>query len=292
MFSKRCALLVCVFLASGCATQFPRPSLQDDVNIETSVSFAETFEAHGGKHLDSLQNLNVGITGRWKQLIRRIQPLVTDYTYRVESQERLLPQALVYAAHYTGPAGTKSVFRSPEQILVHYNGEQSLDQAVLSSTALTADAFHLFLLGPLALYAWQEDFVALPPARLAGQLHARLYLKRSPGFGFSDIDEVVLWVDAQTKLTRMIQITLEGHETTRGAHVEVEYLKYVNQGSFTFPSEFFERVNAPISIDAHEWRLTGLDINRDYRQRDLLSPGFAGEAKRPATKIPPISNRD
>ena len=74
----------------------------------------------------------------------------------------------------------------------------------------------------------------------------------------------------------MIQITLEGHSTTQGAHVEVEYLEYLEKGVYLFPSRFFERVNAPISIDAHAWHLTGLDINRgnnigDYEGSDTTS---------------------
>ena len=70
----------------------------------------------------------------------------------------------------------------------------------------------------------------------------------------------------------MIQITLEGHDTTKGAHVEVEYLNYTKVDGYVFPREFFERVNAPIAIDTHAWHLTGLDINRDYGLENLNGP--------------------
>jgi len=150
----RNCFLVCVLgLLSACATKFPSPSKAEYVNssdIGTELNgdklFEQTFEAHGGDKLALLENLNVGLTGKWKQLIRRIQPLVTDYTFRVDSQERILPHERVYASQYNGPAGTKSVFRSPSSVEVFYNAGRSIDNDVLSSTALTADAFHLFLL--------------------------------------------------------------------------------------------------------------------------------------------------
>ena len=163
----------------------------------------------------------------------------------------------------------------------------STEPAVLSSTALTGDSFHLFLLGPLALAQWQDDFKRISDANLNGVLHNRLYLERVPGFGFSDSDEVVLWIDPNTSLTKMVQITLEGHDTTKGAHVEVEYLDYIKVGSYVFPSDFFERVNAPIAIDAHSWRLTGLDINRNYNVEDINGVELSGNA---AAVAEPIAN--
>lgn len=282
MIARKFLYILALVLLSGCASTFPRPStdaFKGTATPDGSALFKQTFIAHGGAHLDELQNVSVGLDGKWKQLIRRIQPLVTNFTYRVESQERLLPNDGVYAAHYQGPAGTKSVFRSPDSIQVHYNGEPSNDPAVLSSTALTADAFHLFLLGPLALDKWRADFKRLSDAKLKQQTYYRIYLERIPGFGFSKRDEVVLWIEPETNLTKLIQITLEGHDTTRGAHVEVEYLDYIKREPYVFPSKFFERVNAPIAIDAHAWQLTGIDINRDYTASDLQKPAFKGAAR-------------
>lgn len=272
-----------IALLSACASKFPSPQ-NSSITLATGAPdgtalFQQSFEAHGGKHLDDLRNINVGLTGKWKQLIRRIQPLVTDFKYRVDSQERLLPKEGVYAALYNGPAGTKYVYRTPNSITVNYNDVQSDNTEVLSSTALTADSFHLFLLGPLALERWQDKATRLSDKRLNGKLHQRIHIARIPGLGKSARDEVVLWIDPETKLTRLVQITLEGHSTTKGAHVEVEYLDYVKLGKYTFPVNFFERVNAPIAIDAHAWHLIGLDINRDYTQEDLAG-GFKNAAER------------
>lgn len=282
-----CMLTMCLAL-SGCASTFPTPASSGYSGpdaLSGPALFSQTFNAHGGEHLDHLHNVNVGLDGEWKQLIRRIQPLVTDFTYRVKSQERLLPRAGVYSAHYQGPAGRKSVFRAPDKIQVWYNGEPSQDPAVMSSTALTGDAFHLFLLGPLALERWGAQFMRLSDARLNRKLYHRIYLERTPGFGFSDRDQVVLWIDPTTGFTKLIQITLEGHETTKGAHVEVEYLAYAEIDRYVFPRKFFERVNAPIAIDAHAWHLTGLDINRDYTVQDLQSPTLNGPAQAAAAPL-------
>ena len=278
---KHVFLACALILLSACATSFPSP--QSDAYLGSSkldgrMLFQQTFDAHGGAKIDELHNLNVGLTGRWKQLIRRIQPLVTDFNYRVDSQERLFPKDQIYAAQYTGPAGTKSVYRSSKTVAVHYNSVESKDPQVLSSTALTADAFHLFLLGPLGLDKWHNQFNRIADAKLAGKLYFRIHLTRTPGFGYSQSDQVVLWIDPATKLTKLIQITLEGHSTTKCAHVEVEYLDYVTMGSYIFPVKFFERVNAPIAIDAHAWQLTSIDINRAYQKENLQGPLFTGAA--------------
>jgi hypothetical protein len=277
--------LALIFFASltlaGCATGFPTPSsspISGENQLTGTSLFTKTFNAHGGEHLGELRNVNVGLEGKWKQLIRRIQPLVSDFTYRVKSQERLFPIEGVYAVNYFGPGGKKTVLRTPNEIKVWYNGEQSNSPEVLSSTALTGDSFHLFLLGPLALEKWRGDFQRLSDAKLNNKTYHRLYLERIPGFGFSKRDEVVLWVDPVSHLTKMVQITLEGHATTIGAHVEVEYLDYTRLENYMFPSKFFERVNAPIAIDAHGWQLTGLDINRDYDLQEIDGEQFTGEA--------------
>ncbi len=284
----RLSLLIVLLLLSACATTFPRPEVESP-SAEAKASggqlFSRTFVAHGGANIEQLANVNVGITGKWKQLIRRIQPLVTDFKYRVDSQERLIISPPVYASQYQGPAGRKSVFRSADEVTVHYNGELSSDAQVLSSTALTADAFHLFLLGPLNLEKWRDQFVLLPQKKLNGTLHERIYLQREPGFGLSNVDEIVLWIDPETDLTTLVQITLEGHASTQGAHVEVEYLDYTTLQDFVFPSRFFERVNAPIAIDAHAWQLTGIDINRDYASDDLKGAQYLGEAAKPALPL-------
>jgi hypothetical protein len=281
--------LAFMLFAGGCASQFPSPEnapyVKENEALDGPQLFSKTFDAHGGQFIDELNDLNVSITGEWKTLIKRIQPLVTDYTYRVDSEERILPNESTYASLYTGPAGNKKVVRTPNSIEVFYNGEQSSDTEVLSSTALTADSFLLFLLGPLAVSQWSDQFTRLADVKADGETYHRIYVKRRPGFGLSDEDELALWIDPVTFRTKRVQITLEGHSTTQGAHVEVEFLDYKKLDKFLFPVDFFEVVNAPIAIDAHAWQIIGLDINRGLSLEDLQGAGYSEAASRPATPL-------
>jgi hypothetical protein len=277
-----------LFIMSGCASQFPNPQnakFQSTSNADGQKLFLKTFKVHGGDAINELNDVNVGITGKWKKLITKIQPLVTDFKYRVDSQERILPKEFAYAALYTGPSGNKKVVRTSSSLNVFYNKVPSLDAEVLSSTALTADAFFTFLLGPLALHKWQDAFTRIEDKFELGNNYYRIHLAREPGFGFSKADEVVLWIDAVTLRTAKIQITLEGHSTTKGAHVQVDYLDYVQVGKYLFPSDFYEKVNAPIAIGAHAWRLTGLDINRGLSLKDIDDIEYSSKAEKPAMTL-------
>jgi len=286
MFRLLAVILVASFL-TACASRFPSPEL--DVALDSQISaaqiFQRTFNVHGGASIEQLNDVNLSISGEWKTLIRRIQPLVTDYKYRIDSQERLFMNNGGYIALYNGPGGSKKVVRTTDSLAVYYNGEQSTDPEVLSSTALTADAFRLFLLGPLALQAWQDQFTRLTDITFQGEQHYRLHLNLNPGFGYSEQDQVVLWVNTESGRTKMIQITLEGHSTTKGAHVEVEYLGYTQKGDYLFPSDFFERVNAPISINAHAWHLTGLDINRGLALEEYQGANEEIISSKPASPL-------
>lgn len=270
---RRFANITCVsltLLLQGCSHNFPRPgsspaSLDQQSGREI---FGKTFAAHGGRRLSQLNDVNVGLEGDWKFLITRIQPLVTDHRYRVKSQERLLPNLGVYSSVYEGPAGTKKVIRSTKNTRVFYNSQESFEQDVLKSTALTADSFFIFLLGPLALERHAAKFIRLADIKEKGKTFHRIYAELVPGIGASERDEIVLWVDTSSMLTHRVHITLEGYKTTKNAHVDVTYLHYKTLESFVFPVAFHERVRGPISIDAHSWKLTGLDINRNLSFSD------------------------
>ena len=281
-------LIVLLISLAACAQQFPRPVNPPPDSDDPSAAeiFARTFDAHGGERLDEFDDLIVALDGKWKFLITRIQPLVTDHKYRVESEERLLPQSGVYTASYRGPDGTKQVIRTPDSVRVFYNGEESFDDDVLQSTALTADAFFLFTIGPLALWESRDDFQRLDDGVDKGKRYFRLYAVLEPGFGYADRDEIVLWVDPETFLTYRVHITLEGYETTKGAHVDVTFLDYEKRGDFVLPSRYLERVLGPIRITAHRWQLTGLDINRGFSLADIEGPVYVGRAADPAKQLP------
>jgi len=280
MIMNRTLLLVALVSLAGCAQPFLRPGNVETISAspDGDALFQSTFSAHGGDRIDQLSDVNVAIAGDWKKLITKIQPLVTDFRYRVNSEERLLPQQGVYSALYTGPAGTKKVVRTADRTRVFYNGVASSDSDVIQSTALTAESFLLFLLGPLALEDRRDGFVRIADGKVEGRAYYRIYRELVPGLGESARDELVFWIDQETMRTFRVNITLQGFETTRQAHVDVTYLDYVERGGFVFPSKFLERVLAPINIDAHAWSLTGIDINRDYGLDDIDGPGLQGRA--------------
>ena len=101
----------------------------------------------------------------------------------------------------------------------------------------------------------------------------------------SERDFVTLWVNKQSALTYRVHITLDGFDATKGAHADTTYLKYTEIDGFTFPTHFFERVRGPISIDAHEWWYTGIDINRGLTAQDLSINALSIKAKQPAIAI-------
>ncbi|WP_086929899.1 hypothetical protein [Agarilytica rhodophyticola] len=287
--SYRFIYALCVLIVifnSGCAQNFPRPLSLSTPCCSDGLTgpeiFNNTFIKHGGNKLKQLNDLNVSIDGDWKFLITRIQPLVTDHRYRVSSEERILPNAGVYSAYYQGPAGTKKVIRSSNQTRVFYNNEENVDDDVLQSTALTADSFFIFLLGPLSLESFKDNFVRLEDKQENGKRYHRIYTSMKPGIGNSAGDELVLWVDSETHLTYRVHITLEGYRTTLGAHVDVSYDAYEQVGDYIFASVFHERVLGPISIDAHAWRLTGIDINRGLNYQHLNQHPWSSKASAPA----------
>ncbi len=285
------ALLALGFLA-GCAVSFPRPAAECCEQSEAwsgDALFQRTLDAHGYANLDALTDLNMALDGRWKFLITRIQPLVTDHRYRVRSQERIDPKRGIYAASYQGPAGEKQVFRSRSETRVWYDGVASFDEDVLASTALTADSFLLFALGPLSPLAMPEGegstYQRLPDVTEKGRRYHRIWRELRPGLGRSSRDELVLWIDAQTLRTYRLHITLEGYRTTRGAHVDVTYLAYRERAGLLFPVRFSERVRGPIAIKAHDWHWTGLDLNRGWDPQALRRYPWTGLATAPAGNL-------
>ena len=280
-------LIISLLVVGGCAQNFPRPAnLPHDGSAPTADEiFDRTFRAHGGERLDDFNDLNVALDGDWKFLITRIQPLVTDHKYRVVSEERLLPSRRVYTAAYRGPAGTKKVVRTADSVRVFYDGEETFDEDVLQWTALRADSCFLFTIGPMALRESRGKFERLADGFDNGKRYYRIYTVAEPGLGYSARDEIALWVDPETYLTYRIHITLEGYESTKGAHVDVTFLDFEKRGAYTLPSKYLERVLGPIRIKAHSWYLTGLDINRGLSLTDIEGPQFTGLAAKPATPL-------
>ncbi|MEM0911692.1 MAG: hypothetical protein AAGJ37_11990 [Pseudomonadota bacterium] len=272
----------------GCAQTSPQFEVLNetaDDGISAQQIFDNTFTQHGGHRLDELKDVNVAIDGDWYYLITRIQPLVTDHKYRQRSEERIILSPSTYAVTYQGEAGSKQVFRSVNTTQVAYDDNPTFDEQTLSATALTSDAFYLFSLGPLALSGRNLDWERLDDGKQKNRSYYRINAEMTPGFGDSTSDFISLWVDKETNLTFRVHITLEGFETTKGAHVDTTYLNYTEIDGFTFPVHFFERVLGPIRIDAHEWWYTGIDINRALVTSDVSLGNWSPKAAVPAASF-------
>lgn len=272
----------CALLLAACAS-FPAPprSAAFDDGLSAEQVVARSLAAHGGDVRDWPGDINLATDGRWYELIQRIQPIVSDATFRVRSEERYRPSDGIYAVQHTGPAGTKQVVRTREGVSVHYNGERA-DATRARATAMTNDAFRFFHFGPSFIAGRATAMVRMPDAREDGRRFQRVHATLEPGFGEAARDEAVLWFDASTSLLFRVHMTLNGFETTQGAHVDTTFLAYRKVGPFVLPVKFAERVRGPVRIKAHDWEVTGIDLDRGWRLEDVVGPAFSGAAARPA----------
>lgn len=285
--SARLLLLGFIVTLTGCGS-FPeaRPGTGFGDGLSADQVFELCLAAHGGDIADYPGDINIATDGRWYPLIQRIQPVVSDAKFRVTSEERYRPRDGLYAIRHSGPAGNKYVLRTPAGISVHYNGEViAADDERRRATAMTNDAFQMFHFGPSFFKHRATSIIRLADSREAGREYRRILATLSPGFGESESDQAVLWIDVESSRLFRIHMTLEGFATTVGAHVDTTFLAYQQAGPFLLPSRFSERVRGPLRILAHEWHVTGIDLDRGWTDADVSGSDFSGRA---AAKASPI----
>ena len=279
---------------SGCAAPMPI-SLNPQTTPAAKALLHETANAHGLAAYQALRDVSVSYAGEWRALIGRIQPAIVDAAFRSGSEERLLPHDGLIAQAHTGSGGRKQVMRraaaaSQGEVRVWFNGEEARDLERRSAAAVVADNYSVFLLGPLLLSdrLWADRISGL---ELGGTEWVEehecdvLRLLVSPGIGLSTQDQIALFVDRKERLTRRIRFTIDGFEGTRGAIAEVETFDHVTLHGVRWPTRFYERVVRPIKLPAHDWRLTGLDVNRGFQAAEIEGPVFTGAAAAPAAKL-------
>lgn len=286
-------LLACLGL-SGCVVLRVAtfPVLPVDGSAEDRNSARMIFErclaAHGGDLRRHPGDLNLATDGHWFALIQRIQPLVTDSAFRIRSEERYRPAEGLYVVRHTGPSGIKQVVRREGRIeAVRYNGELERDPAKLSATAMTNDAFRMFHFGPTFFLERVNAWRLLPEAAEGGRRYHRIIGALTPGFGDAAEDRVVLWIDSDTSRLFRVHMTLNGFETTKGAHVDTTFLDYREVAGFLLPTRFHERVLGPLHLDAHTWWTTGLDHDRGWEAAQVTGDAFTGVAAPPARPLLP-----
>ncbi len=291
---RRRALLGCAALPwlAGCSTPLPLSARASGDASAAAARLRESAEAHGLAAYRRLTDINIAYDGQWRPLIDRIQPEVVDAGFRGRSQERLMPAAGVVAQAYTGPRGQKQVsWRRGSgsaglgEIAVWFNGAASSDPAVLDAAALVAEGYGLFPLGPLWLADRGLPMQMAGTERVDGRLCDVVNVWVSPGLGRVATDRVALCIDRSDAVMRRVRFTLEGFAGTRGAVAEVDTFMHERRFGVLWPMRSFERVVHPLPLPAHDWRITGLDVNRGYPASDLAGPRFTGAAAAPAAAL-------
>jgi hypothetical protein len=278
-------------LLGGCATPLPLDTVAQDDGA-AARRLQECAQVHGLEAYSRLRDISVAYDGQWRPLIHRVQPEVVDIGFRGASEERILPSAGVVAQSYRGPSGRKQVWwqrgsASGEhgQVEVWTNAQRRTEAGYLGASALVAEAYGLFLLGPL----WVANRSL--PAAFAGteRVHGRfcdvIQLDLRPGLGLVARDRLALCIDRDDGICRRLRFTLEGYAGTRGAVAEVDIFEYQRHFGVLWPMRSYEEVVHPIRLPAHDWFITGLDVDRGFTAESLRGPAFSGLAAAPATPV-------
>jgi hypothetical protein len=286
-------------LAGGCRATLP-PGSAASSDQEAFALLHDSARAHGLAAYTRINDLNVRYAGHWRRLVGILQPVLTDSGFRGGSEERLLLHDGIIAQSHLGPKGHKQVVRTHASndggsVQVWFNGEQAQDRDRMDAAALVAEAYSLFLMGPMLLVVNENPRRVMQPA-LAGTAEVRqarhsypcdvLRLSVSPGLGNSDSDQLAIYIDRETRLMRRVRMTINGLESTRGALVDIDTFEHRSLHGILWPTAFHERLLRPAPLDVHEWRLTGLDVDRGESRAEISGPAFAGKAVPPARPLP------
>jgi hypothetical protein len=281
-----------VSLVAACGTPLPLtapvPAAAPNPGAQRLL---ESAQAHGLEAYRSITDINISYGGQWRPLINRIQPEVVDAGFRGPSQERLMPAAGINAQAYTGPLGSKQVWwqqgagSSFGQVAVWFNGRASSSEKQLTAAAVVAECYRLFLLGPLLFAEKNLPTQLSGTARVDGRFCDVVQVWLRPGLGRVAQDRVALFIDRSDSVTRRMLFTLEGFAGTRGAVAETDTFDHQLRHGVLWPMRSYERVAHPLNLPAHDWFITGLDVNRGYAPEALRGPQFTGAAAAPARPV-------
>ena len=276
-------------LLHGCAqplpvslTSRPTPAAQSLLN--------ESAQAHGLTAFKAAADVSVAYDGVWRALIDKIQPVLVDPAFRGKSEERMLLRDGVIGQAHTGPGGRKFVARRPAahafgEVRVWFNGEEARDTERRAAAALVADAYRLFLFGPMLLVE-RNLVLELGDVEWVNEHSCDvLRVQLAPGLGHSNVDQLAVYIDRKERLMRRVRFSLEGLESTKGSAAEVETFDHLALHGMRLPTRFFERMVRPMRMPVHDWKLTGLDVNRGFTAADLAGPEFAGAARQAAAPL-------
>jgi len=248
----------------------------------------ESAKAHGLDAWQSIQDISVSYAGEWYGLVSKVQPSLIDADFRQGSQERLiLGEAPIIAQQHVGPGGNKQVIRPAVGVEVFYNGVVTTNAEKKAAAALVADGYRMFLTGPFYFLGGNLHLEMGEPEEVDGRECLTLVAVRRPGHGLSTEDRYLLFIDREDKLLRRIRFSMEGLDSTKGAIAEVDFFEHQKIAGVVWPIRLHERLKKPIpNLPVHDWRLTGLDINRGMQAIEISGAVFNGRALAPAKALP------
>jgi hypothetical protein len=285
------ALLVpLVLLVQGCSSLGIPIPLRTSTSPEAQALLVATQNAHGKEAFEKINDVAVSYDGIWPFLVTKLQPKITDPQFRKTSEDRMLLREGAIVQFYQGSAGGKFVWREndkqPAKISVTYNGKLDTDVATRDASHLVVDACQLFLMP--AFYVQRAAWLEVGKTEyIDGTPYETLIAVLRPGFGNAVEDRTMLYIDPKTKLVKRVRLTLEGTATTKGAIVETTYLAYKTIEGVVWPTQFFEALVSPFAgLPAHDFWLTGLDINRGLTNADFEGAKYSARAAVPAKSLP------
>lgn len=279
--------VVLVLLVGGCASRGIPQAGGSGEQPAARALLQKSAEAHGLSAFRQIEDLNVSYSGEWYTIVGALQPTLIDADFRQGSQERILlksgPQV---GQRHLGVKGTKQVIRRKGDVTVFYNDTPAGDRDVLAAAALVADGYRMFLTGPFYFLDGNLSLESAEDETVEGRACKTLVAVRRPGHGLSTEDRYLLFIDAENHLLRRVRFTMEGLESTQGAVAEVDFFDHKEIAGVIWPTRFYERLRKPIpSLPVHDWRLTGLDVNRGLTAADISGPTFSARAAEPARRI-------
>lgn len=256
-------IFLSIGILAGCAARFPGGATVSAPRAEDSARalLESSIEAHGGYLYDGPSEVRVSYEGKWRTLVKILQPALTDAGYRGTSDERLVFAEDRLEQLHSGKRGLKRVVRVPGEVEVYYNDEVDSVEKRQAAAAMVADSYTMFLAGPSFFKRRNAELTLLDTATLDGRSYARISARLTPGLGFSDEDDVVLWIDAETRRLDRVHFTLNGLRSTQGAHVDVALGEHREVGGYLWPTTFLERIRAPFRVKAHSWNVTDLEVD-------------------------------
>ncbi len=283
-FKPVAAAFIALSLLAGCGS-IPLP--QGSQSQAAALALLEQAQqAHGKAAFEAIKDINVSYTGTWFTIITKVQPAITDVVYRQTSQERMLMEGGLIAQIHSGPGGQKTVVEDRRKVAIWYNQQPYTGADQMAASHLVLHAYQIFLYP--AFYVQRASVLELAGSSVVnGRDCDNLLAVLRPGIGSSAEDRVLLCIDRQDKLVRRVWLTLEGSEPSKGAVVSVVHDKFVQVGGVMWPTHFYETVVKPFAgLPAHDFALSGIDVNRGLTKADFADGKFSPLAAKPAAALP------